>query len=107
MINYLGEKTKLTIYERCYLQLLVRWSRAVRIKKDYGDIDLILQHQTTGNYLLVEAKNHALPLDVYFRSHKHTEAHLERTKDWERKVAGRLSYLARHSSEIGITNPYK
>lgn len=76
-------------------------------KKNYGDIDLILQHQTTGNYLLVEAKNHALPLDVYFRSHTHTEVHLERTKDWERKVAGRLAYLARHSSEIGITNPYR
>ena len=67
----------------------------------------MLRHKDSGQYLLVEAKNHALPLDVLFRSHTHTEKHLERTRGWEKKVKSRLEFLARRGVEVGITGSYK
>jgi hypothetical protein len=62
-------------------------------KQDLGDIDLILHNAKTGHTLLVEGKNHALPLAVYFRSPAALEAHFTRTRSWEKKVQRRIDHL--------------
>lgn len=62
-------------------------------RKDVGDIDLILQHPQTGHTLLVECKNHTLPLAVYFRSSDAIDQHIQHTHDWEKKVQRRIKHL--------------
>lgn len=62
-------------------------------KNDLGDIDLVLRHDVTGHSILIEAKNHALPLGVYFVSPDVVEEHAERTRDWEKKVQRRIDHL--------------
>lgn len=66
-------------------------------KRKLGDIDLLLRHETTGEMLLVEGKNHSLPLDVYFRSPEAITRHVEKTRDWERKVGQRIRHLSSSS----------
>ena len=54
-------------------------------KKTIGDIDLILKNNE-GSHLLIEAKNHALPLAVYFKDSDKTLAHLEYLQnEWEKR----------------------
>ncbi|MFM5163543.1 hypothetical protein ACEUBB_10840 [Aeromonas rivipollensis] len=62
-------------------------------RKDIGDIDLVLQHPETGHTLLVECKNHTLPLAVYFCSSEEIDTHIQHTLDWEKKVQGRIKHL--------------
>ena len=58
-----------------------------------GDIDLILHNAESGHTLLIEAKNHALPLDVYFATPDAIDGRLEETLDWTRKVERRIESL--------------
>ena len=67
-------------------------------KDTIGDIDLIMRNKETGNTLLIEAKNHALPLDVYFVSPDSIKRHVDRTLDWERKVRRRIAHLQGNKS---------
>ncbi|HEY9107380.1 MAG TPA: hypothetical protein VIN58_11945 [Roseateles sp.] len=76
-------------------------------KKNLGDIDLVLEHKQSGKKLLIEAKNHALPLDVYFRVFEAVGKHLVRTKEWERKVKRRIEFLERRGGDVSISAPYK
>lgn len=62
-------------------------------RQDIGDIDLILYNPATDHTLLVEGKNHVLPLPVYFRSAEAIDAHVARTRDWEKKVKRRIAHL--------------
>lgn len=62
-------------------------------KKDIGDIDLFLWNAETDHSLLIEAKNHTLPLPVYFRSPKAVDDHVSRNRDWESKVQRRIAHL--------------
>lgn len=62
-------------------------------KKDIGDIDLFLWNKDLNHCLLIEAKNHMLPLPVYFRSPSAIDEHISRNRDWEIKVQRRLSHL--------------
>ena len=62
-------------------------------KRKLGDIDVILSNAETGHTLLVEAKNHALPLPVYFGSPEALDAHVARTREWEQKVLRRIDHL--------------
>ena len=62
-------------------------------KKQIGDIDLVLKNDS-GHYLLIEAKNHALPLDVYFKDLQKTKKHLTYLQNnWEKKVMRRVRHL--------------
>lgn len=62
-------------------------------KKDIGDIDLFLWNAEEDHSLLVEAKNHTLPLPVYFRSPEAVDEHVSRNRDWESKVQRRITHL--------------
>lgn len=62
-------------------------------KQQLGDIDVVLTNASTGHTLFVEAKNHALPLPVYFRDPKALDAHIASTRDWENKVTRRIDHL--------------
>ncbi len=70
-------------------------------KQTIGDIDLVLHNSVTGHNLLVEGKNHALPLPVYFKSAEAIDAHLARNRDWEKKVKRRILHLH------GVSPSYK
>lgn len=69
-------------------------------KKDIGDIDLFLWNPETDHSLLIEAKNHTLPLPVYFRSPEAVENHISRNRDWESKVQRRIAHL--HGAEASF-----
>ncbi len=62
-------------------------------KNQIGDIDILFKH-STGRYLLIEAKNHALPMDIYFKDVSKTNEHLKYLQDaWEKKVIRRVEHL--------------
>lgn len=65
----------------------------IKGKQKLGDIDVVLSNAETGHTLLVEAKNHALPLPVYFGSPEALDAHVTRTHEWEQKVQRRIDHL--------------
>lgn len=62
-------------------------------KKDIGDIDLFLWNEELDHCLLIEAKNHMLPLPVYFRNPSAVDEHISRNRDWESKVQRRIDHL--------------
>jgi hypothetical protein len=75
-------------------------------KNTIGDIDLIMRNKETGNTLLIEAKNHALPLDVYFVSAAAIKRHVDSTRDWEKKVRRRIDHLRGDKSTYPLTEPW-
>ena len=75
-------------------------------KNNIGDIDLVLHNPVTGHTLLVEGKNHALPLRVYFRSPEAIDEHVARTRDWEMKVKRRIAHLHSPSPSYKIYGPW-
>ncbi len=76
-------------------------------KNQIGDIDLIIKN-SKNEYLLIEAKNHSLPLDVYFHDFKPTKKRLSYLqKEWERKVATRRKHLLMNHTKYGIPPNFK
>jgi hypothetical protein len=75
-------------------------------KLDIGDIDLVLRNPVTNHTLLVEGKNHALPLPVYFRSAEAIDAHVARNRDWEKKVKRRIAHLHSASPSYTVDGPW-
>jgi len=75
-------------------------------KRKLGDIDLILNNPTTNHTILVEGKNHALPLEVYFRSPEAIDAHVARTRDWEEKVQRRIVHLRSASPNYSVAGSW-
>ncbi|RZK38629.1 MAG: hypothetical protein EOO90_21725 [Pedobacter sp.] len=76
-------------------------------KNQLGDIDVILQG-SGGDFLLIEAKNHALPLDVYFKDPIKTNAHLTYLQEkWEKNVKRRSRHLSTNHEDYGIKSKYK
>lgn len=72
-----------------------------------GDIDLILK-DSNNNYILIEAKNHALPLDVYFKDLIKTKDHLSYLqKKWEAKVIRRVEHLKINHAKYSIPATYQ
>lgn len=78
----------------------------VKGKQQLGDIDLVLTNTSTGHTLFVEAKNHALPLPVYFRNPHAINAHINSTRDWERKVMRRIEHLCGDSPSYSVTGSW-
>ena len=75
-------------------------------KQDIGDIDLVLHNPSTNHTLLVEGKNHALPLAVYFRSAEAIDAHVARNRDWENKVRRRIAHLRGPAPSYKVEGPW-
>lgn len=71
-------------------------------KNSLGDIDLVLYNSETRHTLLVECKNHTLPLAVYYRSPEALHAHIQTTRDWEVKVNRRIAHLKSAASSYLI-----
>ncbi|WP_395045169.1 hypothetical protein [Flavobacterium sp.] len=76
-------------------------------KNQIGDIDILFRHKS-GEYLLVEAKNHALPMDIYFKDVTKTNEHLKYLQNaWEKKVLRRVKHLKDYHIEYDIPKNHK
>lgn len=76
-------------------------------KNKIGDIDILFQHKS-GKYLLIEAKNHALPMDIYFKDVAKTNQHLTYLQNaWEKKVVRRVNHLKARHNDYDIPENYK
>lgn len=77
-------------------------------KSKLGDIDLILRHDESDYDILIEAKNHTVPLSVYFGDHQQISYRLkELQKDWEAKVDKRYKHLLENYEKYGINKNFK
>jgi hypothetical protein len=77
-------------------------------KKQLGDIDLLLYNEKNDQYILIEAKNHSLPLDVYFGDMLATERHLKYLQShWEDKVSKRFQHLKAQYKDYDIGENFK
>ena len=76
-------------------------------KNQIGDLDLVVKN-SENHYFIIEAKNHSLPLDVYFHDFDSTEERLiTLTKDWEKKVTKRNEHLKIFHSKYDISSNFK
>ncbi len=75
-------------------------------KQQIGDIDLILKN-ADNHYLLIEAKNHALQMAVYFKDIQATNKHLLYLQEkWEKKVIARNNHLKEYFSNYNINENF-
>lgn len=71
-------------------------------KNQIGDIDIMFKNDD-GHFLLIEAKNHALPMDIYFKDVIKTKEHLAYLqKEWEKKVTRRVEHLKANHDKYSI-----
>jgi hypothetical protein len=67
-----------------------------------GDLDIILKN-CKNEFLLIEAKNHSIPMDVYFHDLGATERRLTQlANEWEKKVDKRKKHLDMNYLKYGI-----
>ncbi|MDD2821324.1 MAG: hypothetical protein PHW29_08690 [Flavobacterium sp.] len=77
-------------------------------KSKLGDIDLILRNDEYDYDILIEAKNHTVPLSVYFGEYQQINHRLkELQKDWESKVDKRNQHLLENYEKYGINKNFK
>lgn len=85
-------------------------SRGLELQEEgelLGDIDLVCADKT-GSHILIEAKNHALPMPVFFKDPMATKNHLTYLKrSWEEPFARRYEHLRKKSKQYGIPSDYK
>lgn len=75
-------------------------------KVQLGDLDLVLKNKS-GHTLIIEAKRHALPMQVYFKDMEATQKRLnDLKKKWESKVIRRTEHLKEKHVAYGIKEPY-
>lgn len=75
-------------------------------KNKLGDIDLILR--VDGYDILIEAKNHTVPLSVYFGDHENITNRLKELQDsWGKKVNNRYKHLLENYDRYGIQKDFK
>ena len=76
-------------------------------KNQIGDIDLIVTNDKN-EFLLIEAKNHSVPMDVYVHDFEATKARLKTLqKEWEEKVKRRVLNLQKNYENYGICKNFK
>lgn len=76
-------------------------------KQQLGDIDIILKNDSDF-FLLIEAKNHALPMDIYFKDVAKTKEHLTNLQlGWEKKVKKRIEHLKLNPNKYSISGNYQ
>ncbi len=77
-------------------------------KNKLGDIDLILRHESNDFDILIEAKNHAIPIPVYYGDYNAVNKRLEELKEsWEKKVHNRYTHLIENYSKYNIKKDFK
>ena len=77
-------------------------------KNKLGDIDLILRHKKLDLDILIEAKNHAVPLPVYHGIYEKINKRFEELKkDWESKVHKRYIHLIDNNEKYNIKKTFK
>lgn len=77
-------------------------------KKQLGDIDIVLHNKQIDQFILIEAKNHSLPLSVYFNDMIATKKHLQYLQShWEKKVKTRYSHLNNNHESYKIGEKFK
>lgn len=75
-------------------------------KNNLGDIDLVLR--ANGYDILIEAKNHTVPLPVYFGDHEEITIRLKYLQEsWEKKVDNRYKHLLENHDKYGIQKDFK
>lgn len=76
-------------------------------KNQIGDIDLIMKNESN-QFLLIEAKNHSIPMDVYFHDFEETKKRLKVLQtEWEKKVEKRILHLQKNHTAYGIGKDFK
>ena len=74
-------------------------------KNQIGDLDLVLKKNN--HFLIIEAKNHSLPLAVSFGSREKIIERLKYLKkDWEEKVIKRVTHLKTNSSNYNVNENF-
>ncbi|RLA84318.1 MAG: hypothetical protein DRG78_01765 [Epsilonproteobacteria bacterium] len=77
-------------------------------KNRLGDIDLILRHKEYDYDILIESKNHTVPLGIYFGNHETIEKRRKDLKEsWEKKVDKRHRYLLQNYKNYNIKKEFK
>jgi hypothetical protein len=77
-------------------------------KNKLGDIDLILRHENLDFDILIEAKNHTVPLPVYHGVYEEINKRLEELKkSWENKVDRRYKHLLDNCEKYNIKKKFK
>lgn len=75
-------------------------------RNQIGDIDIIFKNKT-GHFLLIEAKNHVLPMDIYFKDVIKTKEHLIYLQtEWEKKVLRRVDHLKSLHDKYSISKDH-
>ena len=75
-------------------------------KREIGDLDIVLKKDDF--FLVIEAKNYSLPLDVYFHDLDATKKYKDYLlENWEKHVIERNNYLNNHFSDIGMSSNFK
>ena len=75
-------------------------------KNSIGDLDIVFKN-SSNQFLIIEAKNHALPLKVYFNDKDSILEHLKYLKrEWEAKVLRRHQHIKENNLVYGIGNEY-
>jgi len=76
-------------------------------KNQIGDIDLIVTNDKN-EFLMIEAKNHSVPLDVYVHDFEATKARLQTLqREWVAKVRRRVLNLQKYHEKYGISKDFK
>lgn len=76
-------------------------------KNPIGDLDIVVKNNEN-HFFIIEAKNHTLPLDVYFHDFDSTDKRLQLlTSEWEKKVLKRNNHLEKMYSKYGISSNFK
>jgi hypothetical protein len=77
-------------------------------KNKLGDIDLILRHENLDFDILIEAKNHTVPLPVYHGVYEEINKRLEELKkSWKNKVDRRYKHLLDNCEKYNIKKKFK
>ena len=77
-------------------------------KNKLGDIDLILRHEKLDFDILIEAKNHTVPLSVYHGVYEEINKRLKELKSgWENKVDKRYKHLIGNYEKYNIKKNFK
>lgn len=77
-------------------------------KNQLGDIDLILRHENLDFDILIEAKNHTVPLSVYHGVYEEINKRLKELKSsWENKVDKRYKHLLDNCERYNIKKNFK
>ena len=75
-------------------------------KRCIGDLDLVLKKDDF--FLIIEAKNYSLPLNIYFHDLDATKKYKDYLlQDWDKHVYERNNYIKNHFADLGMSSNFK